>query len=180
MFQVFTLRLDIFCRKSQKGKLPKDKGFLTLDGESDISVSNLFAMHYPEEDPYPELALLKRLRLPVGFMQSVMELISSPEDTFWDLIAGCGSLFEAGDNCGWFVVGFENRPKFVSTCKRVYNGVMTPLPGTEKDLILSVLGTSKKKPMGRNPWASLDSSSEDEDQNIVNATEGLVELEDLE
>lgn len=155
--------MDIFARISSKGKLPKDKEFKTLGEESDVSMRNLFPLAYPPQDPFPELSGMGRLRLPVGFMQTVMELITVKGDIFWDLSAGCGSSFTAADLCGRYVIGFEDREVFYPTCLRSFQKTFAPI-----SLLLNPLGSlsaakKKKARETNNPWAALDSSSAEED-----------------
>jgi hypothetical protein len=51
-------------------------------------------------------------RLTVGFMQTVMELLSVPGDIVLDWRVGEGTSFQAGEFSNRFVVGLEGRQEF--------------------------------------------------------------------
>jgi hypothetical protein len=53
------------------------------------------------------------MRLSVGFMQTVMELLTVPGDIFLDCNIGVGNTFWAGEFSGRFVIGMEEREQFV-------------------------------------------------------------------
>lgn len=58
-------------------------------------------------------------RLSVGFMQSVLELFTLPGDIVMDWTVGVGNTYLAGEYCGRFVIGVENRIEFLEVAKRV-------------------------------------------------------------
>lgn len=62
-------------------------------------------------------------RLSVGFMQSILELLTAPGDIVMDWTVGVGSTFWAGDFSGRFVIGMENREQFVKVAARTLDEV---------------------------------------------------------
>jgi hypothetical protein len=105
------LRLDVFSRSGVKLTVPVDRDFVPLDVGSKPSSGNIL---YMGKDPSASSTgkFLGGQRLTVGFMQSVIQMLSEPEDIVLDWRVGEGTSFQAGECCNRFVVGMEGRPEF--------------------------------------------------------------------
>jgi hypothetical protein len=76
-------------------------------------------------------------RVSVGFIQSVLELLTMPGDIVLDWGVGDGSTFLAGDLCNRFVVGAEDRSKFVALAERAMADVRRRVPPAVQGVALA-------------------------------------------
>lgn len=129
--QVITLLMDVFCKIDHVPEIPKDPFYVPLITSEDARTKAMFSVVYPQSDPCPKASFAGSYRLPVGFMQAVMELLTVPKDVVLDYTVGDGSSYVAGELCGRFIMGLEDR-EILGGCAE---GRLVSVLGEEKEQI---------------------------------------------
>lgn len=123
--------LDVFCKTSTKGRIPKNASFQPLSAEEDPSASTLISLAIPKESSRSKMSFAGSARVSTGFMQTIIELLSNPGDIVFDWTVGEGCSFLAGDYSGRFVIGLEDRPAFGSLAEEFLKEVYDRKKGEE-------------------------------------------------
>lgn len=72
--------LDEFCKSTQKGKIPKYEKYQPLSVDEDPSSSTLISLSIPKDSDNQAMAFAGSARVSIGFMQTVIELLTEPGD----------------------------------------------------------------------------------------------------
>ena len=159
-----SLRLDVFGRVGSRVRIPKEKKFCPLDSSQNGSLSNLLSMHRGKGDGCPPFVSFGSLQLSVGFMQTLIELMTILGDIFWDCTAVDGQSFLAGDYAGRFVLGLEDHTDLADFVGARLQTILHPplLSLTEGSCKLkNVVDDTGKKGGAPDPWDFSDSDDED-------------------
>jgi hypothetical protein len=120
LFQVHTLRLDVFCRRSAQIDILQDLQYTPLKpGYSSAGTNLMTLLHHPigSAEFNQEFEFAGFERVSVGLMQSVFEVLTQPGDIVLDWAVGGGASFTAGNFLNRFVIGAEQRSKFYNFAK---------------------------------------------------------------
>jgi hypothetical protein len=96
--QVHLLRLDFLCRPGESFSIPRTEPFLLLDAELNSASTNSIALTRTLAGKTESDSLLGGgQRISVGFMQTSMELLTSPGDIVLNWAVGEGCAYHAGE-----------------------------------------------------------------------------------
>lgn len=94
------------------GSIPKDPNFLPLSSDEDLSSSTLLSLSILEDSMGVDMQFAGACRVSVGFMQTIIELLTKPRDIVLDWVVGEGWTFYARDYSGRHVIWILDRVKF--------------------------------------------------------------------
>jgi hypothetical protein len=114
---VFGVLLPLRHRHPVLTCIPVNKAYRPISVEPNPADSNLVGLHHHREMGLG-LEFAGSQRVSVGFKQSVLELLTMPGDIVLNWAVGDSSTFLAGDLFNSFVVGAEDRSKFVDLAER--------------------------------------------------------------
>jgi hypothetical protein len=107
--QVHSLRLDVFSCCGVSISIPRTGPFQPLDAELNSVRTNSIALTQSLlVEMETDILHCGGQRISVGFMQTVMELLTSPGDIVLDWAVGEGCAYRAGELSNWYVAGMEN------------------------------------------------------------------------
>lgn len=110
--QVFNLTLDIFCKFKAVGSIPKDQNFVPLSSDEDLTSRTLLSLAIPEDSMGVDMHFAGSACVSIGFMQTIIELLTKPGDIVLDWAVGEGWSLYFGDYSGRHVIGLEDRTEF--------------------------------------------------------------------
>lgn len=99
----------MFCKKTAIGAIPKYKEFEPLTRKEDISCTTLISLCIQEDSLGVDMKFAGSARVSIGFMQSIIEVLTKPGDIVFDWSIGEGWGYYAGDYCGRHVIGLDRR-----------------------------------------------------------------------
>jgi hypothetical protein len=144
LMQVHSLRLDVFCRPGESFSIPRSGPFLPLDVELNSASTNFIALTRSLAGKMESNSLLGGgQRISIGFMQTIMELLTSPGDIVLNWAVGEGCTYRAGELSNWFVAGMKSRPTFYSLAQHQ----LVLKPPTLRNKKVEDVGGSLSKPI---------------------------------
>lgn len=133
------LILDIFCKSTSSGCIPRDDKFEAPTAVEDVSTSCLFSLSIPPDNSGRDMRFAGAGRVSVGFMQTVIELLNHLRDVLFDWSVGEGVSYFSGDYCGRHVIGLEDRPVYRDSASEALrevhnqNNIVEALADVEND-----------------------------------------------
>jgi hypothetical protein len=107
--QVWSLSLDVFCHPRAFVSIPRSEPFMPLDADLNSARTNSIALMWSLSGATETNSMLGGGQwISVGFMQTIMELLTSPGDIVLDWAIGEGCAFRAGELSNLYVAGLEN------------------------------------------------------------------------
>jgi hypothetical protein len=150
--------------------LPKDPKYSSLQETEDLSTKTIMSLRCKPILVLNAFKFAGACQISGGFMQMVIELLTIPRDIVLDWTVGEGSSYLAGDYCGRFVIGLEDRVEFEgeaqNVCERV-NSIDRSKKKVDKGkaVVLCPSKAAKKSNEERDPFASIKTLGGEEDES---------------